>query len=188
MDLLLPVLIISCIGGVILPFLLSFCITIRGSLDPEGWSAGGSLGPVTILLLPGMLIELSLFGRSVHRFSFPEMVKEEKEKEIEEAPPGEEKDFHIPSIPPIPHLPISIDSVDISGRLGTGDAGETGRLYGWIQGLRGALSWTRVHISVIPDFIHPDWSIRISTRLRIRSIFHLLLSIAPIAIFMVREQ
>lgn len=187
MDLLLPVLIISCIGGVILPFLLSFCITIRGSLDPEGWSAGGSLGPVTVLLLPGMLIDLSIFERNVHTFSFPEMVKEEK-KEVEEAPPGEEKGFQIPSFPPIPHLPISIDSVDISGRLGTGDAGETGRVYGWIQGLRGALSWTRVRISVIPDFARPEWSIRISTRLRIRSVFHLILSIAPIAFVMAKEQ
>jgi len=187
MDLLLPLLVIACIGGVILPFLLSFCITIRGSLDPEGWSAGGSLGPVTILLLPGMLIDLSLFGRSVHTFSFPEMEGKGKEED-KEAPPDEEGGFHIPSIPTIPHLPISIDSVDISGRLGTGDAGETGKLYGWIQGLRGALSWTRVHISVTPDFIHRDWSIRISTRLRIRSVFHLLLSIAPLAIVMAKEQ
>ncbi len=187
MDLLLPILIIACIGGLILPFLLSFCITIRGSLDPEGWYAGGSLGPVTVHLLPGMLIDLSLFGRNVHTFSLPEMVKEEDK----EAPPDDEGGFHIPSIPsipPIPHLPISIDSVNVSGRLGTGDAGETGRLYGWIQGLKGALSCSRVHISVIPDFVHPDWSIRISTRLRIRSVFHLLRSITPLAIVMAKEQ
>jgi hypothetical protein len=174
MDLYLIVLILACLGGVILPFLISFCVTVSGSLDPEGWSLGGALGPVTILLLPGRIVELSLFGRRIRSLDLTE--SQEEVTEGEKVTTEEKSHF---SIPTIPRLPISIDSVVISGRYGCSDASETGRIYGWISALRGALTGTRFHLSVTPDFASPVWAVRVQSRLRIRSLFHLGSSLLP---------
>ncbi|MDO8842256.1 DUF2953 domain-containing protein [Methanocalculus sp.] len=171
MDLFLIILALACLGGMILPFLISFCVTVSGSLDPEGWYARGSLGPITLLLLPGWIVEVHIFGCTIRSFS----ITKEEEEEREELS-GEKTRF---SIPTIPRLPISVDSVDISGRYGCSDAGDTGRIYGWISALRGALTGTRLRLSITPDFTSPAWAVRVQSRLRIRSLFHLVSSLIP---------
>ena len=175
MDLFLIILLLACLGGVILPFIISFCVTVSGSLDPEGWSASGSLGPFTALLLPYRIVEISIFGQTIRSFC---ITKEEEEERGEEEP-EEKTGFSLPKIPKIPKLPIRIDSVTITGRYGCSDAGDTGRIYGWISALRGGLTGTRLHLSVTPDFTSQEWRIQIQSRLRIRSLIHLIYSLIP---------
>lgn len=171
----------ACIGGGATVVLISFCITLTGSISPDGWYAGGGLGPITLLLLPKRTLELWLFERTVYTYIIPEEEGETTDEEEDEGSDilkkaEEETGFPLSALL---KLPISIDSVWISGRIGTGDAGETGRLYGWIAALRGALRTTRIHLNVIPDFAYAGWSAKIRIRIRIRSIVHLVLSLVP---------
>lgn len=179
---LFPVLLaFACLGGVILFILLSFCVTITGSISPDGWSAGGGLGPIIIILLPKRTLELRLFGRTVYTYIIPEEaedspdeIEDEKREILKEA----EKKTRFP-FSQLLKMPVSIDSIILSGRIGTGDAGETAKLYGWIAALRGALRTTRIHLNVTPDFAEAGWSASIKARIRIRSLFHLVSTLVP---------
>jgi hypothetical protein len=179
----------ACIGGGATLVLISFCITLTGSISPEGWSAGGGLGPITLLLLPKRTLELRLFERIMYTYIIPEEAEETTGEEEEQAADGEddegsdilkeaEEKTGFP-LSALLKLPISIDSVWISGRIGTGDAGETGKLYGWAAALRGALQTTRIHLNITPDFAESGWSAKIRIRIRVRSILHLVLALVP---------
>lgn len=177
-----PVLLaIACLGGLATLVLVSFCVTLTGAISPAGWYAGGGLGPITLLLLPERTLELRLFERTVYTYIIPKEEEgragEEEEKD-DEILKEAEKESGFP-LSTLLKLPISIDSVTISGRFGTGDAGETGKLYGWIAALRGALLTTRIHLNIIPDFAEAGWSAKIWVRIRIRSILHLVLALVP---------
>jgi len=171
----------ACIGGGATLVLVSFCITLTGSISPDGWSAGGGLGPITLLLLPKRTLELRLFERTIYSYIFPEEEEGEADEVQEEngdVLKAAEKESGFP-LSALLKLPVSIDSISISGRIGTGDAGETGKLYGWVTALRGALLTTRIHLNVTPDFAHSGWSAKIRARIRIRSLYHLIHALIP---------
>lgn len=181
MELYPILLVFACVGGLATLVLVSFCVTVLGSISSREWSAGAGLGPIAILLLPGNTLELWLFEKPVFSFRIPEDTGEagKKEEEIDgEILKKAEKESGFP-FSALLKLPISIDSVSISGRIGTGDAGETGKLYGWIAALRGALRTTRLDLNIIPDFAEAGWSANIRARIRIRSLFHLVIALLP---------
>ena len=171
----------GCLGGLATLVLVSFCVTLTGAISPAGWYAGGGLGPITLLLLPERTLELRLFERTIYTYIIPEEeggAADEKEEKDDEILKEAEKKSGFP-LSALLKLPISIDSITISGRIGTGDAGETGKLYGWIAALRGALGTTRLHLNIIPDFAEAGWSAEVKARIRIRSIYHLMHSLVP---------
>ncbi len=181
MDLYPILLAFACLGGIATLLLTSFCVTILGSISPDGWSAGGGLGPISLLLLPKRTLELLLFGRTVYTYIIPEEtedspdeMQDEKSGILKEA----EKETGFP-FSQLLKMPVSIDSVTLSGRIGTGDAGETGKLYGYIAALRGALRTTRIQLNIIPDFAEAGCSAGIRARIRIRSLFHLVRALVP---------
>ncbi len=179
----------ACLGGLATLVLVSFCITLTGSISPDGWYAGGGLGPITLLLLPKRTLELRLFEMLVYTYIIPEEAEETTgEEEEQAADDSQDENEEILKeaegktgfpLSALLKLPISIDSVWISGRIGTGDAGETGKLYGWAAALRGALRTTRIHLNVTPDFAYAGWSANVRVRIRIRSIVHLVLAFVP---------
>lgn len=171
----------ACIGGGATLVLVSFCITLTGSISPDGWSAGGGLGPITLLLLPKRTLELRLFERTIYSYIFPEEEEGEADEVQEEngdVLKAAEKESGFP-LSALLKLPISIDSVSISGRIGTGDAGGTGKLYGWVAALRGALLTTRIQLNIIPDFAYSGFLAKFRVRIRIRSIYHLMHALVP---------
>ncbi len=171
----------ACLGGLATVVLISFCLTLTGSISPDGWSVGGGLGPITLLLLPKRTLELRLFERLVYTYIIPEeeeRAADEEEDEGSDILKKAEEETGFP-LSALLKLPISIDSVWISGRIGTGDAGETGKLYGWSTALRGALRTTRIHLNVTPDFAYAGWSAKIRIRIRVRSILHLVFALVP---------
>jgi len=176
MDLYLVFLALACLGGVSLPFLISFRFTLKGSINPESWSAGGGFGPLYIIFLPERRVHLRIFAYTILAFRIPEDDDEVIEGDKREEGTG------MPEIPvrAMLRLPISIDSVSVHGRIGFMDAADTGRFYGWMSAVRGALSITRIKIRVAPDFARSGWSIAIMTRFRIRSLIHLIYALTPI--------
>lgn len=171
----------GCIGGGATLVLVSFCVTLTGSISPDGWYAGGVLGPITLLLLPERTLELRLFDRTIYTYIIPKEeggTADEKEEKDDEILKEAEKESGFP-LSALLKLPISIDSVSISGRIGTGDAGGTGKLYGWVAALRGALLTTRIQLNIIPDFAYSGFLAKFRVRIRIRSIVHLVLAFVP---------
>ncbi|RQD81409.1 MAG: DUF2953 domain-containing protein [Methanocalculus sp. MSAO_Arc1] len=190
MDLFLIILIPACLAGIILPFLLPFCTTLLGSADPGGWHLGGAVGPVTILLAPERMLYIQVLNRTIWSGELaPEeegmrdpggMSGETGEDETTEDLLDSTEGLADLPLRQILKLPVSLDSLYINGTIGTGDAGRTGELYGWLAGVRGACSGSRLHINVVPDFTKSSWSIRIRARIRIRSLFELIQALIPI--------
>lgn len=168
MDLPLVFFLLLCFGGMILLLLIPFQIIISGSFTPDNWYILVSFWPLKIMLVPDMRINLFICDRLVRSFNIPAISGNLNKKH-------EKGKINFQSLL---KLPISIHSVSLKGNIGCRDSADTGRMFGWISALSGMLSWTRFHINLIPDFTGSSFSVLITVKIRIRSVFHIILYLA----------
>ena len=171
MDLPLIFILILCFGGMILLLLIPFQIIISGSLTPDNWYIMVSFWPLKIMLVPDMRLNLFICDRLVRSFNIP-AISGNLDKKHEKGTIG------TINFQSLLKLPISIHSVSLKGNIGCRDSADTGRMFGWISALSGMLSWTRFHINLIPDFTGSSFSVLIKVKIRIRSVFHIILYLA----------
>jgi len=165
MYLLLIFLLLASIGGVALLLLIPLQITVSGSLNHERWYLMVSILQIKIMLVPGKRLNLCIFDRMVKSFVIPSFYKDGPEK-------NEKSKFNIQSLL---NFPLSIELLELKGNIGFKDCAVTGKIYGWISALSAALSGTRLHLSVTPDFTGSNISLKVNVRVRIRSLFHVIL-------------